>query len=493
MGFAEAGRVLGQPPWVLSMGLAAVLGHRSVQAAQQGDRDAARAASRLFATIMLLLSLPYLALVGFAWSWSPLTRLLPNAYHVPHLLLILLIGNIVIGMDWPYRAELLGAGRASTLARLEATANLVRAAIGATAGVIGAFAIPIGYIALALVRSAGYRFALRSLYTAPIGGEGSEAPAPSSGVGTRGRSARPVSMPNFLMIGAAKAGTSSLYAYLRQHPDVFLSEVRECDFFALEGERPSFTGPGDGIAFRRYITTVDRYQKLFRRAAERRAVGESSDLYLYSPVSCERIRRYLPDVKLIVVLRNPVDRAYSQYKHLVRDGREPLATFEQALAAEESRIASGWHPIWHLKARGFYSAQLAGYLDVFPRDRIAVHLYDDFVAEPRRVLRALYEFLDVDPGFAPDMSLRYNVSGSPRSRLLHAFLARPLAVKDAVKPLLPAPVRHRLRAKLMNRNIVPDRSSISRDTRQALVALYREDILRLQALINRDLCHWLES
>lgn len=301
-----------------------------------------------------------------------------------------------------------------------------------------------------------------------------------------------MTMPNFLMIGAAKSGTSSLYAYLRQHPQVFLSEVRECDFFTLEGQPPTYSGPGDRIAFRRYITTLDRYQTLFRSAGERPAIGESSDLYLDGPGTASRIRQYLPEAKLIVVFRNPVNRAYSQYNHLVRDGREPLATFEEALAAEDDRIASGWHPIWHLRARGFYSAQLMAYLELFPREQISIHLYDDFEADPPAVLRALFAFLGVDPAFKADMSLRYNVSGTPRSRLLHALLARPLAVKDLFKPLFPAPLRHRVRAKLMNRNIRPDRSKMRPETRKALIQLYRQDVLGLQALINRDLCSWLE-
>ena len=179
MGFAEAGRVFGQPPWVLSMGLAAVLGPRSMRAAQQGRLDEARVVSRHFTMLMLLLGLPYLALVGVPWSWNPLTRLVPNAYHVPHLLLINVIGNMVIGMDWCYRSELIGAGRTSALAKLEAVANTARTAIGATAGLIGAFAIPVGYLTLALVRSVGYRIALRPLYAARSGWHIAEALQPN--------------------------------------------------------------------------------------------------------------------------------------------------------------------------------------------------------------------------------------------------------------------------------------------------------------------------
>jgi hypothetical protein len=301
-----------------------------------------------------------------------------------------------------------------------------------------------------------------------------------------------MTMPTFLMLGGAKGGTSSLYAYLRQHPEIFLSEVRECDFFVFEGQVPTFNGPGDQIALRRYITTLDRYRALFRGAGNRRAIGESSDLYLDGAGAAQRIRHHVPEAKLIVILRHPAERAYSQYKHLVRDGRETLPSFEQALAAEEERIARGWHPIWHLKARGFYAAQLKAYLDLFPKEHVSVHLYDDFLTDPPAVLRSLFSFLGVDATFRPDMSLRYNVSGAPRSELLHAFLARPLAIKDLLKPLLPAPFRHRVRAKLMNRNIIPDQSKMAKGTRKALIELYREDVLRLQTLIQRDLCAWLE-
>ena len=302
-----------------------------------------------------------------------------------------------------------------------------------------------------------------------------------------------MTMPTFLMLGGAKAGTSSLYAYMRQHPAIFLSEVRECDFFVFEGQTPRFHGPGDDVALRRYITTLDRYQALFRGAGDRPALGESSDLYLDGPGAARRIRDRLPEAKLIVILRDPADRAYSQFKHLVRDGREMLDTFEQALDAEDERVAKGWHPIWHLTRRGFYAGQLEAYLDLFPREQISVHLYDDFVADPPAVLRALFQFLEVDPEFRPDMSLQYNVSGAPRSELLHAFLARPLPVKDFFKPFLSAPFRHRVRARLMNSNIVPDRSRMAKATRKALIELYRADILRLEALLQRDLGAWLKA
>ncbi|MBA2671857.1 MAG: hypothetical protein H0U67_15935, partial [Gemmatimonadetes bacterium] len=164
LGYAEAARVLGQPPFVLSVGLGAVLGPRSIEAARLGKLAQARRVSRTYAVLMLLCGLPYLVLVGFAWEWNPAHRLLPNAYAVSGLVAATILGNILIGMDWPYRSELLGAGRATALARLEGTANLARTGVATTAGVTGAFAIPAGLVTLAALRSVGYRLALRAVW-----------------------------------------------------------------------------------------------------------------------------------------------------------------------------------------------------------------------------------------------------------------------------------------------------------------------------------------
>ncbi len=164
LGYAEAARVLGQPPFVLSVGLGAVLGPRSIQAARLGHFTQARRVSRVYTLVTLVCGLPYLALVGFAWEWNPAHQLLPNAYAISGLVAATILGNMLIGMDWPYRSELLGAGRATTLAKLEGTANIARTTIATTAGVTGAFAIPAGLVTLAAVRSLGYRVALRSVW-----------------------------------------------------------------------------------------------------------------------------------------------------------------------------------------------------------------------------------------------------------------------------------------------------------------------------------------
>ena len=298
-------------------------------------------------------------------------------------------------------------------------------------------------------------------------------------------------MPNFLIIGAAKAGTTAVYAYLSQHPQVFMSEWKEPSFFALEGDPTPFAGPRDAVGERQRTRDLAGYQALFRGATDEIAVGEASTLYLSSSErAAGRIRRALPAVKLIAILRNPVERAYSAYRYLVRDEREPLDSFEAALDAEDGRIRSNWEPIWAYRAGGCYYTQLKRYYDLFPREQIAVHLYEDFERQPESIIREMFGFLGVDPTFEPDMSIRYNVSGDVRSRIVHSIFAAPSAAKDVLRPLLPRAVRQRLRGAIMERNTRPTLAVMAPETRQALTAFYREDTERLAELLGRDLAEW---
>ncbi len=305
-----------------------------------------------------------------------------------------------------------------------------------------------------------------------------------------------MSMPNFLVIGAAKSGTSALYAYLRQHPQVFGSEIKEPGFFAYEGTTAQFAGPRASEGERQRITDLERYQALFRGVGEAKAVGEASSIYLYSKAAPKCIHHYVPDVKLIALLRNPVDRAYSGYRYSIRDGKEPLGSFEEALAAEADRIAANWHPIWHHKSLGFYAQQLKRYLQLFPRTQLRVYTYDGFQANPVEVIQDVCRFLGIDSGFVPDVRVRHNISGTPRSRLVHSFLAHPSPMKDAFKPLLPRVVRHQLRrarSVIMERNIVSQGPRMAAETRCSLIQMFRDDILELETLIDQDLSGWLNQ
>ena len=300
-------------------------------------------------------------------------------------------------------------------------------------------------------------------------------------------------MPNFLIIGAGKSGTTSLYHYLGQHPQVYVSPVKEPKFFALEGEKPDFRGPGDDqemmnrVANNRAVTSIKEYQDLFRGVRGEKAVGEASPIYLYSPEAPDRIKRHVPQAKLIAVLRDPAERAYSAFLHQVRNGWEPLTHFSEALRDEERRMQDNWHHLFHYKHRGFYHAQLSRYYERFGPEQIRVYLYEDLKADAAGVMRDLYGFLGVDEGFAPDTSLKYNRAGVPRNGAARALVRNLNSLTPFLKGALPFGVRQRIKGGLF-----AEPPPLAAEVRRGLIEEYREDVLRLQGLIGRDLSGWLE-
>lgn len=306
-------------------------------------------------------------------------------------------------------------------------------------------------------------------------------------------------MPNFLVIGAQKAGTTALYNYLKQHPQVYMSPIKEPDFFAYEGEELDFRGPLEQESMKRkrmVVPDLGAYQALFEGVSGEKAVGEMSTTYLHSEKAPERIRRYVPQTKLVAVLRDPAERAYSSFMYKVRDGREPLLDFEEALEAENERIRNNWGPAWRYKSLGFYHEQLSRYYETFGREQIKVYLYENLNDDPLGVLEDLYGFLGVDGSFVPNVSVRYNASGVPKNERLHTlhhFLLGQNLVKSALKPFFPKGMRYHLLMKfvdaLRNRNLV--KPPLPEKTRRRLVEEYREDILKLQELIGQDLSGWL--
>ena len=299
-------------------------------------------------------------------------------------------------------------------------------------------------------------------------------------------------MPNFILFGAAKAGTTSVYKYLEQHPDVFMSSFKEPGFFAFEGEKPRLNGPGAQKWVDRWVVTdLAAYQQLFAEYEGQTAIGEASPYYLYYyEKTPQRIYHYLPDVRLIAVLRNPVERSFSNYVWAVRDRAESLTNFNDALAAEAARIKDNWGPKWRYKDQGFYYRQLKPYYEIFQPEQIKICLYEDFVANPVAIMQDIFAFLKIDANFIPDMSKKHNTSKIPRNKIWHQFLVKSNPIKSAIKPFLPLKFRQNLKEKAQEKNLF--KPTLEPKIRDRLTAEYREDILQLQDLIGRDLSLWLE-
>jgi len=299
--------------------------------------------------------------------------------------------------------------------------------------------------------------------------------------------------PNFFIIGAPKCGTTALYSILRQHPEIYMSPVKEPHYFTFEGDAPAYPGPG-GNYFRRVAVTRPRdYLLLFAGAKDHRAIGEASPTYLGSDVAAKRIHKAAPAAKIIVLLRQPAERAYSHYQYLRFHGVETAGSFAEALQQEDIRRAEGWSKILFCRQGGYYFANLSRYYELFPREQIKVYLYEDWNGSPEAVLHDLFNFLGVDEHFVPNIR-RSNVTLIPRVHRLNRLAQKPERIRRLLAPIAPALLHAGIIAGLqkLNRRVnLYTPPPIDPDIRKELTEGYREDILELQELIGRDLAHWL--
>lgn len=299
-------------------------------------------------------------------------------------------------------------------------------------------------------------------------------------------------LPTFLIIGAMKSGTTALYDIARSHPEIYMSPVKEPNFFAFAGRDLNFQAPldrsPDGINHTS-ITDRPEYEALYDDADPDQPRGEASHTSLYWPDAPDNIARLVPDARLVVILRNPIERAFSEYLHFVRDEDEPITDFEAALDAEAQRIERNW-AFGRYVDRGRYDEQLRRYLDRFDRAQIQVFLHEDLKRDAENLARTLYAHIGVDPSVRPTSNRRVNKSGVPASRRLHRLLTGLKPVREALDPVLPDAVIDWAN-RLKNRNL--QKPELDSSVRRRLAETFRPHIRRLADLIDRDLSHWLHD
>ncbi|MCG5218636.1 sulfotransferase family protein [Streptosporangium sp. KLBMP 9127] len=298
-------------------------------------------------------------------------------------------------------------------------------------------------------------------------------------------------MPNFLVIGVPKAGTTAVHAALRRHPGLYLSPVKEPKFFLTDGPPPTRGGPGDSQSYREHVWRRDRYEALFAAAPPGVPRGESTPFYLYDRAAQRRIRAAVPRVKLIVVLRDPIERAHSNWTHLWSAGLEPIGDVVRACAEEERRIAAGWAPFWHYTALGRYGEQLEHLFRLFPREQVLIFRYRDLVDRPARTLDRICAFLGVEQGVLTEVP-RENVTAHPEAghghQLLSATLRAGARVGGYLGPLgtvLTQPLEG-----LLQRRGHP-RRPLTWEQRQSLLPRFAADIALLQQVTGDDFSDWL--
>ena len=291
-------------------------------------------------------------------------------------------------------------------------------------------------------------------------------------------------LPNFLVIGAPKSGTTSLYFYLKQHPDVFLPLQKELHYFSYEILKKSAKGPGDDQIINSLCASREEYERHYCTVKREKAIGEISPSYLYYGVH-DSIWQELGSVKIVVMLRNPVDKAYSQYMHMVRDQHEKLPFYE-ALKAEKNRRSAGWSDIWRYAESSLYTDRLKGFMDCFGRENVHVILFDDFIADPQESMRKLLFFLKVDTNVPLNTNETYNRTGKPRSKFIASFLNQPSFMKTAIKHFTPDAWRIALRMRMMDINTA-GKPAIDQDAADYLFDYFAEDIQNLEKLLSRSL------
>ena len=288
--------------------------------------------------------------------------------------------------------------------------------------------------------------------------------------------------PNFLIVGAAKSGTTSLFEYLRRHPDIYMAPGKELSFF---GGRD-----GDESA------SFEDYCSYFSGARGEKRIGEASSAYLYCADAAGKIAEFLGrDIKIIILLRNPVMMAYSLWGHNVRNMHEDLS-FAEALEAEAGRIqdsafrltAHCWLYNYAYLDRVRYAAQVERYLSTFGRENVAVFIYEQFFANLELSLKQVYRFLGVDEAFELPHYERHNPAGQVRSRLLHRLYTEPMRVTAPLRRLLPTALRRGL---MMRLNKVNTRAqplpALEPELRARLMAQLKDDIENLERLLDLPL------
>jgi hypothetical protein len=308
-----------------------------------------------------------------------------------------------------------------------------------------------------------------------------------------------VRLPNFFLAGVAKSGTTALHSYLSQHPQVFMSPIKEPWFFgtadllappygddvrnALKCDRAwlqdYLEGPQEPDVWR-YVMAWEDYVRLFRNARDEPVVGDASTGYFWLPSAAAAIRDKIPDARFAFMLRDPADRLFTLY--LLNLWREPGISFR----AWFHGILEAPHLFPSIVGAGRYATHLERWGKIWPRERMRIYLYDDYRTDPRAVLRDLLGFLEVQADYPIDLSRRHNETTVPRFRYLHALRRRVFA--GAAPRWIPEAARRALHRLYRRRR---DEMAMDATDRRMVVDYYRNEIERTAALIGRDLSAWL--
>ena len=312
--------------------------------------------------------------------------------------------------------------------------------------------------------------------------------------------------PNFFVIGAAKCGTTTLYDFLEQHPEVYMSPIKEPHHFSKDIVMENFSDEYKHYLKTRnvnlneylqsdfsrkiwewYINDYNQYLQLFKNVKTEKAIGEISNGYLYSEVAAQEIYNTYPDAKIIMILRNPVERAYSHYLANVRDGRTTL-DFRNELIEDSKKTRKGWCISHCYVEMGLYYDQVKRFMDVFPVSQIKIYLNDDLKLNPSSVGKDLFQFLDVNLNTTIDYTKKQNEARLPKSAGIMKLITQ-TGLKRKIFRMLPIKLQEKVKPLFFKEGKIP---KISNNDHAWLLEKYKSDIMNTQNLIGRDLSGWLK-
>lgn len=311
-------------------------------------------------------------------------------------------------------------------------------------------------------------------------------------------------MPNFFVVGAVKAGTTALHLFLDQHPEIFMSPVKETNYFSQPDMRADhfnrdyrhdvnvnlegfLNGPMTRKIHIANVTRWEDYRRLFRDAVGFKAIGEASNSYLLCPSAASGIAKQCPQARIFMMLRNPVERAWSQYLMNLRLGKILSDDFIAEFEADSVKDQQGWGVSHNYRELGMYSGQLQRFYDHFDRDRVRVLLYDDYRINPEQTVRDIFRFLGVNPDVKLDLDQRPNEAAVPRFKQLNYILFQSGLV-NRIKQMVPESWKGAAKQAMFSNKDMP---AIAVREREYLCGVYRDDVGSLGKLLDRDLSHWV--
>jgi hypothetical protein len=295
---------------------------------------------------------------------------------------------------------------------------------------------------------------------------------------------------NFFCIGVAKAGTTTLHDLLSRQDNIALPRRKETNYFSFGVlGKPEFTGPLDNSSVNEpTVTSIEEYINDFD-ITQGCLVGEICPSYALEGAA-KNIYEHNPNAKIIIILREPVDRAYSNYQHLVRDGRE-YESFEDALAAESERLDQGWEWFWGLRRNSYYYDTVNAYIEAFGKENVKIIFFEDFVKNQEQHLKAVMEFIGLDSDKINYEEFSSNKSGvvSEKWRFLHKALLSEGALNSMLRAVLPTTFRKKLGYLLKSFSTV--KGNVSAETRVSLSEGFSSDLIKLNELIGGRVSEWL--